>query len=219
MKASDVVLLGQIVVFGAILPTVDTFSDLFLSGKLFQAGQPLWALAILLPVLINFFFIAVAFRQFPFPPWHHRYVSWTMLVFQVKLIMMTTTLKIFHQILSFSLNFLPQVWPQYLSLSTAHGFLVDNPEWVKRRAYYMRNISTFEPFVESIAQLIIKLCIWTFYLQDHLEKFQGKVNPLFEDSSPPPFFYVESLVQPCHLRLFPRGLVILNLICCLGQLK
>ena len=90
---------------------------------------------------------------------------------------------------------MPQVWPQYLSLSTAHGFLVDNPEWVKRRAYYMRNISTFEPFVESIAQLIIKLCIWTFYLQDHLEKFQGKVNPLFEDSSPPPFFIFTTIVS------------------------
>ena len=59
----------------------------------------------------------------------------------------------------------------------------------------MRNISTFEPFVESIAQLIIKLCIWTFYLQDHLEKFQGKVNPLFEDSSPPPFFIFTTIIS------------------------
>ena len=37
----------------------------------------------LLPVLVNFLFIVVAFRQFPFAPWHHRYVSLTMLVFQV----------------------------------------------------------------------------------------------------------------------------------------
>ena len=95
----------------------------------------------------------------------------------------------------FLVNLLQQVWPQYLSLSTAHGFLVDNPEWVKKRAYYMRNISTFEPFVESIAQLIIKLCIWTFYLQDHLEKFQGEVNPLFEDSSPPPFFIFTTIIS------------------------
>ena len=84
MEGSDIFLLGQIVVFGAVLPTVDTFSDLFLSGKLFQSEHPLWAIAILLPVLINFFFIVIAFRQFPFPPWHHRYVSVTMLVLQVK---------------------------------------------------------------------------------------------------------------------------------------
>ena len=84
MEASDIFLLGQIVVFGAVLPTVDTFSDLFLSGKLFQSEHPLWAIAILLPVLINFFFIVIAFRQFPFPPWHHRYVSVTMLVLQVE---------------------------------------------------------------------------------------------------------------------------------------
>ena len=85
MKAADIFLLGQIVVFGAVLPTVDTFSDLLLSGKLFQSGHMLWAVAILLPVLINFFFIVIAFRQFPFPPWHHRYLSVTMLVLQVKL--------------------------------------------------------------------------------------------------------------------------------------
>ena len=85
MKAADIFLLGQIVVFGAVLPTVDTFSDLFLSGKLFHSGHMLWAVAILLPVLINFFFIVIAFRQFPFPPWHHRYLSVTMLVLQVRL--------------------------------------------------------------------------------------------------------------------------------------
>ena len=83
MKAADLFLLGQTLVFGAALPTVDTFSDLILSGKLLQAGHPLWALAILLPVLLNFFFIVVAFRQFPFPPWHHQYVSLIMLVLQV----------------------------------------------------------------------------------------------------------------------------------------
>ena len=81
MKAFTI---GQILVFGAVLPTVDTFADLILSGKLFVSGHTLWAIAILLPVLINFFFIVIAFRQFPFPPWHHRYVSVPMLVLQVK---------------------------------------------------------------------------------------------------------------------------------------
>ena len=84
MKVADTFLLGKILVFGVTLPTVDTFSDLFLAGKLFQSGHTLWAIAILLPVLINFFFIVIAFQQFPFPPWHHRYVSVTMLVLQVK---------------------------------------------------------------------------------------------------------------------------------------
>ena len=84
MKATEAFLIGQIVVFGAVLPTVDTFSDLFLCGKLFQSGHSLWAIAIILPVIINFFFIVVAFRQFPFPPWHHRYVSAAMLVLQVE---------------------------------------------------------------------------------------------------------------------------------------
>ena len=83
MKAADKFLLCQILVFGVVLPTVDTFSDLVLSGQLFVSGHILWALAVLLPVLVNFLFIVVAFRQFPFAPWHHRYVSLTMLVFQV----------------------------------------------------------------------------------------------------------------------------------------
>ena len=84
MKAMKAYTLGKIIVFGAVLPTVDTFSDLFLCGKLFQSGHSLWAIAIILPVIINFFFIVVAFRQFPFPPWHHRYVSAAMLVLQVE---------------------------------------------------------------------------------------------------------------------------------------
>ena len=128
METSDIFLLGQIVVFGAVLPTVDTFSDLILSGKLFQSEHPLWAIAILLPVLINFFFIVIAFRQFPFPPWHHRYISVTMLILQVE--------PQFYYLLLISYLF-SQVWPQYLSLSTAHGFLVGNPDWKKKRAYYM----------------------------------------------------------------------------------
>ena len=86
MKASEAFLLGQILVFGALLPTVDTLADLFLSGKLFLSGHTLWAIAIILPVLINFFFIVIAFRQFPFPPWHHHYVSVAMLVLQVEVI-------------------------------------------------------------------------------------------------------------------------------------
>ena len=83
MKAADGFLVGQILLFGVALPTVDTFSDLFLAGKLFLSGHTLWAIAVILPVLFNFFFIVIAFRQFPFPPWHHRYISVTMLVLQV----------------------------------------------------------------------------------------------------------------------------------------
>ena len=90
MKAADKFLLCQILVFGVVLPTVDTFSDLVLSGQLFVSGHILWALAVLLPVLVNLLFIVVAFRQFPFAPWHHRYVSLTMLVFQVIQLVDTT---------------------------------------------------------------------------------------------------------------------------------
>ena len=86
MKAREAFTIGQILVFGAVLPTVDTFADLILSGKLFVDGHNLWAIAILLPVLINFFFIVIAFRQFPFPPWHHRYISLVILVLQVETI-------------------------------------------------------------------------------------------------------------------------------------
>ena len=86
MKVADIFLVGKILTFGVALPTVDTFSDLLFSGKLLQAGHTLWAVAVLLPVLVNFFFIVIAFRQFPFPPWHHRYISLVILVLQVETI-------------------------------------------------------------------------------------------------------------------------------------
>ena len=85
MKAADIFSLGKILLFGVALPTVDTYSDLLLSVKLFQSGHPLWAIAVILPVLFNFFFVVIAYRQFPFPPWHHRYISIAMLVLQVGL--------------------------------------------------------------------------------------------------------------------------------------
>ena len=59
----------------------------------------------------------------------------------------------------------------------------------------MRNISTFEPFVESITQLIIKLCIWTFFNQDHLEQFQGDTNPLFKETWEQYFFVFTTCVS------------------------
>ena len=59
----------------------------------------------------------------------------------------------------------------------------------------MRNISTFEPFVESISQLIIKLSIWTFYTQDHLKEFQGDENPLFEETWRRDFFIFTTCVS------------------------
>ena len=83
MKAANIFELGKILVFGVALPTVDTFSDLFLAGKLLQSGHTLWAIAIIFPVLFNFFFVVIAFRQFPFPPWHHKYISLAMLLLQV----------------------------------------------------------------------------------------------------------------------------------------
>ena len=91
--------------------------------------------------------------------------------------------------------FSSQAWPQYLSLDIAHEFLVGKPEWLKKKDYYVRNISTFEPFIESVSQLIIKLSIWTFFLQDHLEKFQGNENPLFKEAGDQHFFYFSTSVS------------------------
>ena len=59
----------------------------------------------------------------------------------------------------------------------------------------MRNISTFEPFIESISQLVIKLSIWTFFHQEHLEKFQGDENPLFKEAWEKHFFYFSTCVS------------------------
>ena len=93
MKVADTFLLGKILVFGVTLPTVDTFSDLFLAGKLFQSGHTLWAIAILLPVLFNFLFVVIAFRQFPFTPWHHQYISLAMLLLQVAILVSFLTVQ------------------------------------------------------------------------------------------------------------------------------
>ena len=72
---------------------------------------------------------------------------------------------------------------------------MDRPDWQRKRDYYMRNISTFEPFIESVSQLVIKLSIWTFFLQDHLEKFQGEENPLFKETWEQHFFFFTTSVS------------------------
>ena len=58
---------------------------------------------------------------------------------------------------------------------------------MERRTYFKRNVSTLEPFLESLPQLIIKACVWTFFSQMHLESIQRE-NPLF-DGTTANFFY------------------------------
>ena len=150
-------ILLQLVVFNIILPTIDSFSDMFFCGKLATANfhsSGTWAILVALPVLLNFFFTVAAFRKSPYPS---RWKKW---VEKVALLV--------------------QVWPQYFALTIIADIINKKPGWESKREYFNRNISTIEPFVEAIFQVVIKLCIWTVFTQLHMEVADGAENPLFD---------------------------------------
>ena len=88
-----------------------------------------------------------------------------------------------------------QVWPQYFALTLVIDMLAKRPEWRTRRAYFNTNISPIEPFMESLAQLVVKIGIWTFFVQDNLAGHQGAENPLFDDGWEANFFYFTTCVS------------------------
>ena len=87
------------------------------------------------------------------------------------------------------------MWPQYFALTLVLDMLARRPVWRTRRAYFNTNISTIEPFMESLAQLVIKIGIWTFFVQDHMESHQGAENPLFDKGWEANFFYFTTFVS------------------------
>ena len=156
----------QLVVFNIILPTIDSFSDMYFCGKLATSNfrsSGTWAILVALPVFLNFVFTVAAFRKSPYPS---RWKKW---VEKVALLV--------------------QVWPQYFALTIIVDIINKKPGWEAKREYFNRNISTIEPFVEAIFQVVIKLCIWTVFTQLHLEATHGEENPLFSTTSGRILFY------------------------------
>ena len=155
----------QLVLFNLILPTIDNFSDMFFCHQLATAdfhSSGTWAFLVALPVFLNFVFTVAAYLKSPYPSRWNRWVEKVALVFQV--------------------------WPQYFSLTIIVDIIKKKPGREAKREYYNKNISTIEPFVEAISQVVIKLCIWTVFTQLHLEAHEGE-NPLFSTTSERIFFY------------------------------
>ena len=95
-------------------------------------------------------------------------------------------------------------------MSIAYEVLSGKEGWRTKWEYYSRNISTLEPFLESSVQLVIKLCIWTFFAQHHLEQDREE-NPLISKDREF-IFYVSTCISALTsvfgiVRFFKDGLV------------
>ena len=95
-------------------------------------------------------------------------------------------------------------------MSIAYEVLSGEEGWRTKWEYYSRNISTLEPFLESSAQLVIKLCIWTFFAQHHLEQDREE-NPLISKDREF-IFYVSTCISALTtvfgiVKFFKDGLV------------
>ena len=155
----------QLVVFNIILPTIDSLSDMVFCGKLASVdfhSSTTWAALVALPVVFNFLFTVAAYSKSPFKS------RWNIWGERVALIL--------------------QVWPQYFAFTIIYDIVMNGDGWKARREYYNKNISTIEPFVEALFQVVIKLCIWTVFTQLHLENHEGE-NPLFSTTSERIYFY------------------------------
>ena len=164
----------QLVLFNIILPTIDNFSDMFFCGKLATANfrsSCTWAFLVALPVFLNFGFTVAAYRKSPYPS------RWNKWVEKVALLL--------------------QLWPQYFSLTVIVDIVNKKPGWGAKREYYNKNISTIEPFVEAIFQVVIKLCIWTVFTQLHMEVADGAENPLFDKTWGKHYFFYFTITSSC----------------------
>ena len=164
----------QLVLFNIILPTIDNFSDMFFCGKLATANfrsSCTWAFLVALPVFLNFGFTVAAYRKSPYPS------RWNKWVEKVALLL--------------------QLWPQYFSLTVIVDIVNKKPGWGAKREYYNKNISTIEPFVEAIFQVVIKLCIWTVFTQLHMEVADGAENPLFDKTWGKLYFFYFTITSSC----------------------
>ena len=74
------VVLVQLVVLNMVMPTIDTFSDIYLFCKL-VTNHARWAVAVISPVVANLAFTVAAWHRAP--PWHHSTWDWVMLALQV----------------------------------------------------------------------------------------------------------------------------------------
>ena len=77
-----------------------------------------------------------------------------------------------------------QVWPQFFAASILRDLVSRTPGWRARKQYYLRFISTLEPFLESLPQLVIQSCIWTFYTKKMTYIPLIVHNPLISDGPP-----------------------------------
>jgi len=127
------------VAFGIGLPTGDVGTDIYLSARLFLSGHPHWALSVLMPVLLNIFFILLACLRIEKRSW----------LCYLPLVLM-------------------QIYPQFcmarLLLKWGRKSL-NRKQFVENRDKLDCDLGTLEPYLESIPQVFIQTAFFRNFSQ------------------------------------------------------
>ena len=118
--------------FEVVLPTVDVYSDASLVIPWYYAGHYKYAIAMSVPAVLNYAFSAYKWWSMEKKP--EKKWTWALLLIQF--------------------------WQQFRALKVIRLIYKQDPQASKKRQELMKEISSIEPFFESIPSIMIMTTIW-----------------------------------------------------------
>ena len=118
--------------FEVVLPTVDAYSDATLVIPWYYAGHYKFAIAMTVPGVLNYAF--TAYKWWSMEKRAEKKWTWALLLIQF--------------------------WQQFRALKVIRLIYKKDPQASKKRQELMKEISSIEPFFESIPSIMIMTTIW-----------------------------------------------------------
>ena len=138
------------VIFGIILPTADTFSDVNFAISAFSTQNYRIGVVMILPVTANLVFNFYLWKTTDFDTGKEKRFSWMLVMLNV--------------------------WPQYQVLKLIASILKNDENWKERQRKIKMELSYIEPFIEAMPQYFIALGVFTMLLTRDVDKSHGRLH-------------------------------------------
>ena len=118
--------------FDVLLPIADVYGDVSLVIAWYLRGHYLYALAMAIPMFLNYIFSS--YKWWSFEEWKHKWWSWILVVFQL--------------------------WQPWRALKVIFLLYKKDDKAQAKKKEMMREVSSIEPFVESVPTVFIMTALW-----------------------------------------------------------
>ena len=124
----------MLVIMSIFWPSCDVYSDLLLFIDLVIRGEVRYATCLLLPQLVNIILTALLWKKLELK--EHRSWSWILVPLQA--------------------------WPQFFALRIIWTMLLGKEEWKTSKLTLKSQITTLEPYTESLPCVYILVTLWAY---------------------------------------------------------